>query len=51
LEARGAVGEVDKLPEIARGMKANQVGVIVAADFPVILACKVANSPSTLSTG
>src|SRR6202023_1431173 len=42
LEARGAAGEVGKLPEIVRGMKANQVDVIVAAGFPVILACKVA---------
>jgi putative ABC transport system substrate-binding protein len=46
LEARGAAGEVGKLPEMVRGMKAGQVDVIVAVGFPVILACKVANVPN-----
>jgi ABC-type uncharacterized transport system substrate-binding protein len=51
LEARGAGGEVGKLPEIVRGMKANQVDVIVAAGFPVILACKVANVVTVVAFG
>jgi putative ABC transport system substrate-binding protein len=51
LEARGAGGEVGKLPEIVRGMKANQVDVIVAVGFPVILACKVANVTTVVAFG
>jgi putative ABC transport system substrate-binding protein len=51
LEARGAAGEVGKLPEMVRGMKAGQVDVIVAAGFPVILACKVANMPTVDAFG
>lgn len=51
LEARGAAGEVAKLPEMVRAMKANQVDVIVAAGFPVVLACKVANMPTVVANG
>ena len=51
LEARGAAGEVGKLPEMVHGMKAGQVDVIVAAGFPVILACKVANVPTVVAFG
>jgi putative ABC transport system substrate-binding protein len=51
LEARGAGGEVGKLPEIVRGMKADQIDVIVGAGFPVILACKVANVPTVVAYG
>src|SRR6266481_9178892 len=39
LEARGAGGQVGTLGELVRGLKANQVNVIVAAGFPAILAC------------
>src|SRR5262249_13594052 len=41
LEPRGAGGQVGKLGELVRGLKANQVDIIVAAGFPVVLACKV----------
>ena len=51
LDARGAAGDVAKLPEIVRAMKANQVDVIVAAGFPVVLACKVANVPTVVANG
>lgn len=51
LDARGAAGEVAKLPEMVRAMKANQVDVIVAAGFPVVLACKVANMPTVVANG
>jgi len=51
LEARGAGGEVGKLGELVRGLKANQVNVIVAAGFPVVLACKVANMPTVVAFG
>src|SRR2546430_16399313 len=51
LEARGAAGEVGKLPEMVRGMKAGQVDVIVAVGFPVILACKGANLPTVVAFG
>lgn len=50
-EARGAAGQVSKLGEIVRGMKAGQVDVIVAVGFPAILACKVANVPTVVAYG
>jgi putative ABC transport system substrate-binding protein len=50
-EARGAGGQVSKLGEIVRGMKADQVDVIVAGGFPVALACKVANVPTVVYIG
>ncbi len=51
MEARGAAGQVGKLGELVRGLKANQVDVIVAAEFPVVLACKVANVPTVVAFG
>jgi putative tryptophan/tyrosine transport system substrate-binding protein len=51
LEARGAGGEVGKLGELVRGLKANKVDVIVATGFPVVLACKVANMPTVVALG
>jgi len=51
LEARGASGDVAKLPEIVRAMKAQGVDVIVAAGYPAILACKVANVPTVVAFG
>jgi putative ABC transport system substrate-binding protein len=51
LEARGAGGEVGKLPQIVRAMKADGVDVIVAAGYPAILACKVANVPTVVAFG
>ena len=50
-EARGAGGQVSKLGEIVRGMKADQVDVIVAGGFPTALACKVANVPTVVYIG
>ena len=50
-EARGAAGQVSKLGEIVRSMKADQVDVIVAVGFPVTLACKVANVPTVVYLG
>jgi putative tryptophan/tyrosine transport system substrate-binding protein len=50
-EARGASGQIGKLGEIVRGMKADQVDVIVAGGFPVALACKVANVPTVVYIG
>ena len=38
-EARGAGGQISKLGEIVRSMKADQVDVIVAGGFPTTLAC------------
>jgi putative tryptophan/tyrosine transport system substrate-binding protein len=51
LEARGANGEVGKLPELVRAMKAEGVNVVVAAGYPAILACKVANVPTVVAFG
>ena len=50
-KARGAAGQVSKLGEIVRDMKADQVDVIVAVGFPVIIACKVANVPTVVAYG
>lgn len=50
-EARGAAGKLDKLGEIIRGMKADQVDVFVTSGFPVTLACKVANVPTVVYVG
>ena len=50
-EARGGFGQVTKLAEIVRSMKANQVDVIVAGGFPTVLACKVANVPTVVYLG
>src|SRR3974390_3469238 len=50
-EARGAFGQVTKLAEIVRSMKANNVDVIVAGGFPTALACKVANVPTVVFLG
>jgi putative ABC transport system substrate-binding protein len=50
-EARGAAGQVSKLGEIVRGMKADQVDVIVAGGYPTALACKVANVPTVVFIG
>lgn len=50
-EARGAGGQMGKLGEIIRGMKANQVDVLVVGGFPVTLACKVANVPTVVYVG
>src|SRR5262245_2441301 len=50
-EARGAGGQVSKLGEIVRSMKANGADVIVAGGFPTTLACKVANVPTVVFLG
>src|SRR5215471_9797342 len=50
-EARGAGGQMSKLGEIVRSMKADGVDVIVAGGFPTTLACKVANVPTVVFLG
>jgi putative ABC transport system substrate-binding protein len=50
-ESRGAAGQSNALGEIVRGMKADQVDVIVGTGFPVILACKVENVPTVVAYG
>src|SRR5215469_3629478 len=50
-EARGAGGQMSKLGEIVRSMKADGVDVIVAGGFPTTLACKVANVPTVVYIG
>src|SRR6516164_8865499 len=50
-EARGAGGEVSRLGELIRGMKADQVDVIVVGGYPTVLACKVANVPTVVFIG
>jgi putative ABC transport system substrate-binding protein len=50
-ESRGAGGQMSKLGEIVREMKAKQVDVIVGGGFPTALACKVANVPTVIFLG
>jgi len=50
-DARGAAGQVNKLGEIVRAMKADKVDVIVATGFPAILACKIENVPTVVANG
>jgi putative ABC transport system substrate-binding protein len=50
-ESRGAGGQMNKLGEIVREMKASQVDVIVGGGFPTALACKVANVPTVIYIG
>jgi putative ABC transport system substrate-binding protein len=51
LDARGAAGQIGKLPELVRAMKADKVDVIVVAGFPTALACKVENVPTVVAFG
>src|SRR5207253_8813953 len=51
LEPRGAGGQVGKLDELVRELKAKEVDVIVAAGYPVVLACKLANVPTVVAFG
>jgi putative tryptophan/tyrosine transport system substrate-binding protein len=51
LEPRGAGGQVGKLDELVRELKAKEVDVIVAAGYPVVLACKRANVPTVVAFG
>ena len=39
-DARAARGQVAKLPELVRGLKADGAEVIVATGYPVAVACK-----------
>jgi putative ABC transport system substrate-binding protein len=50
-EARAAAGEMSRLGEIVRNMKADKVDVIVVGGFPTTLACKVANVPTVVYVG
>jgi putative ABC transport system substrate-binding protein len=50
-ESHGAGGQMSKLGEIVREMKANQVDVIVGGGFPIALACKVAKVPTVIFIG
>ena len=49
LDARSATGQVSKLPEVVRAMKADKVDVIVTTGFPATLACKVENVPTVVA--
>jgi putative ABC transport system substrate-binding protein len=51
LDARGTAGQVNKLGETVRAMKADQVDVVVATGFPTVLACKVENVPTVVAFG
>ena len=50
-DARGAAGQVAKLPEIVRSMKADNVNAVVTVGYPPALACKVENVPTVVAYG
>jgi putative tryptophan/tyrosine transport system substrate-binding protein len=50
-EARASAGQVNKLGELIRAMKGNQIDVIVVTGFPTILACKAENVPTVVAFG
>jgi putative ABC transport system substrate-binding protein len=50
-DARAAMGQMGKLPELVRAMKADKVDVIVAIGYPTALACKVENVPTVVAFG
>ena len=50
-DARAAGGQVNRLPELVRSMKAEDVDVIVATGYRTVLACKVANVPTVVAFG
>jgi putative ABC transport system substrate-binding protein len=50
-DARGAGGQMSKVPELIRGMKADQVDVLVVGGYPIVLACKAANVPTVVFLG
>jgi putative ABC transport system substrate-binding protein len=51
LEARGAMGEVSKLPALVRELKAAGVDAILVVGFPAALACKIENVPTVVALG
>jgi putative ABC transport system substrate-binding protein len=51
LDARSAAGQVSKLPELVRAMKADRVDVIVTTGYPAALACKLENVPTVVALG
>lgn len=50
-DARAAGGQVDKLPDLVRGIKADGADAIVATGYPVAVACKFANVPTVVAFG
>ena len=50
-DARAAGGQVAKLPEFVRGIKADGADAIVAVGYPAALACKFANVPTVVAYG
>jgi putative ABC transport system substrate-binding protein len=51
LAAHGAGGQVNKLGEIVREMKTDNVDVIVAVSYPATLACKLEKVPTVVAYG
>ena len=50
-EARASAGQVNKLGELIRAMKADRIDVMVVTGFPTVLACKVENVPTVVAFG
>ena len=50
-DSRAAMGEVTKLPDLVRALKADHADVIVAIGYPTALACKAENVPTVVAFG
>ena len=50
-EARGAMGQNGRLPELLREMKANGIEVVVCQGYPATYAAKIAGIPTVVAFG
>src|SRR5262249_11520450 len=50
-EARGAAGELDRLPQLMEELKAANVDVVVTVGYPAAVAAKASGVPTVIATG
>jgi putative ABC transport system substrate-binding protein len=50
-DARGAGGQISKLPALLQELKANKVDVVVVVGYPTALAAKAAGIPAVIANG
>jgi putative tryptophan/tyrosine transport system substrate-binding protein len=51
LDARGAMGDMDRVPQLLQEMKADKVDALVVIGFPVALAAKTVGIPTVVAFG
>jgi putative tryptophan/tyrosine transport system substrate-binding protein len=51
LDARGAKGDIHRVPQLLQEMKADKVEALVVSGFPVSLAAKAAGIPTVVAFG